>query len=111
MQSLPYLQTQSVAFQYPARLRRIVAALWGVVLLFNGVEFVLAWRRVLYSCIWGPLGLPATPPIALLAPPPARLVIPMLLTANIGLAVALISARAIAFLTPRITLRSNGLLI
>lgn len=113
MQTLTMMQTftQTSAFQYPVRIRRAVELSWRALLLLNLVEFALTWLRVLYGWLWQPLNLPLPPPIPLLDPPGARSVVPLLLTAHLGLFVALIAARAGAFLTPRITITNNGLLM
>jgi len=90
---------------------RIVDLVWTLLLAFNLVEFALAWLRVLYGWLWSPLNLPPTPPIVLLDPPSPRAVLSTLLTAHIGLFVAVYSARTIAYLAPRITVKYDGLLM
>jgi hypothetical protein len=95
-----------IDFKYPPRIRRVVAALWILLLLFNVVEYLLAWARALYVALAAPLGLLA---VAFLAPIPS--ILPMLLTAHIGLAFAILAARGIAFLAPRVALWSDALVM
>lgn len=89
---------------YPATFRRVIHALWIFILLWNGIEYFLAWVRAMYALAYKPLALPY---IEFLQP--FHSILPTLLTAHIGLLFALITARAIAFLTPSITLRPDGL--
>lgn len=93
-------------YEYGARFRRTTATLAMLVLLLNLSEYVLAWIRALYTLVYKPLELPYLDFLQLF-----QAVLPTLLTAHIGLLFALITARAIAFLTPRITIHSNGLLM
>ncbi len=96
-------------FQYPVRTRRIVSITWQVLLLLSLIEYALAWARVSYGWLWPVMQWPASPPFPLLEPP--KDILQTWLTAHLGLWVALLTARAIAFLTPRITLQNNGLLM
>ncbi|MDE3090083.1 MAG: hypothetical protein KGJ80_11935 [Chloroflexota bacterium] len=96
----------SATLQYPERIRRAASALWVIVLLLNLAEYLLAWLRAIYSWLAAPLQLP---PLAFLTPPQELL--SMLLTAHLGLLFALIAARAIAFLTPKIVVWNNGLVV
>lgn len=93
-------------YEYGARFRRTTTALAMLVLVLNLSEYVLAWIRALYTLIYKPLELPYLDFLQLF-----QAVLPTLLTAHIGLLFALITARAIAFLTPRITVYPNGLLM
>jgi hypothetical protein len=93
-------------YAYEARFRRATTVLAMLVLLLNLSEYILAWIRTLYTLIYKPLQLPYLEFFQLF-----QAVLPTLLTAHLGLLFALIAARAIAFLTPRITIRSNGLLM
>ncbi len=94
----------SSGFQYPPRIRRAANALAALVLLLNLAEYLLAWLRAFYGWLAAPFQLPF---IAILTPPGDTLA--MLLTAHIGFAFALLTARAIAFLSPEIIVRTNGL--
>ena len=98
--------SHSPNLQYPPRIRRAATALAALVLLLNLAEYLLAWLRVFYGWFAAPLQLPQT---VLLAP--SGNILPMLLTAHIGLAIALLTASAIAFLTPQIIVRTDGLLM
>ena len=102
---------QAVALDRPAPRIRITDVLCVAVLAVNASEYVLTWLRVLYGWLWSYLDLPPTPPLSLLEPPSPRAVIPVLLTAHLGLIAALLVARAIAYLAPRITVKNDGLLM
>ncbi len=92
------------SYQYPPNIRRVMTMLWAFVLTLNVLEYLLAWTRVIYAWLYLPLRLPD---VTFLQPFPH---IPStLLTAHLGLLVALIFARALAFLTPRVYVYSNGL--
>ena len=96
--------TKDPGYQYPLNIRRVVTILWVFVLTLNVLEYLLAWTRVIYAWLYLPLHLTD---VAFLQPFPH---IPStLLTAHLGLLVALIFARALAFLAPRVHVRSNGL--
>lgn len=90
------------SYQYPAAIRRIVTTLWLALLALNLLEYFLAWVRAFYA--W--LALPP-PQLALFQLPSHAL--GNLLTAHLGLLVALILARALAFLTPRVYIAADGL--
>lgn len=90
--------------EYPLNLRRIVNAIWIFVLAMNVIEYALAWVRVLYSLFSPMMQLPF---ISMLMPVQDH--IRILLVAHIGLFIALLTARSIAFLTPRIILRNDGI--
>jgi hypothetical protein len=98
-------QASIAGLQYPSRLRRIVPATWITLLVLNLGEYALAWMRALYALVLVPLGLPY---LAFLDPQQNPLAI--LLTAHLGLFVALIAARALALLTPKISLWGKGIL-
>ena len=102
---------QAVALDRPAARIRVTDVLCLAVLAVNVSEYVLTWLRVLYGWLWSYLDLPPTPPLSLLEPPSPRAVIPVLLTAHLGLIVALLAARAIAYLAPRISVKNDGLLM
>ena len=102
---------QALVLQRAAPRIRPLDLLWVALLALNASEYVVAWLRVLYGWLWNILDLPPTPPLTLLDPPPARAVIPLLLTAHIGLVVAFFCARAIAYLSPRITVRYDALVL
>lgn len=93
-------------YQYPFAARRITTALWIFVLVFNFVEYALAWMRVIYSLLLTPLQLPY---IDFLAPSPNITL--TLLIAHLGLFAALVAAYAIPFFTPRVTVYDTGLLM
>jgi hypothetical protein len=95
---------RSTPFQYPPTLRRAVTALWVSLLLATLVEYILAWLRTFYSVLAAPLDWPR---LVLLTP--SQDILPMLLSAHIGFAFALIAADALAFAVPRITLTNNRL--
>jgi hypothetical protein len=92
--------------EYPFHIRRIVNTIWILVLGMNVIEYALAWARVLYSLFTPMLQLPF---ISILTS--NQDTIRILLVAHIGLFAALLTTRAIAFLSPRVTLRNDGLLI
>ena len=94
----------SPSLQYPPRIRRAVTTLAAVVLLLNLAEYLLAWLRAFYGWFAEPLQLPQ---IVILMP--SESILPMLLTAHMGLAFALLTASVIAFLTPQIIVRTDGL--
>ena len=91
-------------YQYPANIRRGVMILWIVVLALNLLEYLLAWTRAVYAWLYLPCRLPS---IEFLLP--FHNVTANLLTAHLGLFAALIFARALAFLAPRVHMRSDGL--
>ncbi len=102
----------ATTIQYPQRVRRIVQGVSMLVLSFNLVEYALAWLGVLYG--WLIVNqivdfLPSNSPLPFLQPLRLVLVMPTLLAAHIGLFVAIVLARAIAFLAPTITPGTNGL--
>ena len=96
-------------FQYPARVRRIVNTIWGVALLFNVTEYMLAWLGVMYGWLL-PVAdfLPSNSPLPFLQPLRLALVLPTLITAHLGLLAALVVTPAIAFLTPRVVPGAKG---
>jgi hypothetical protein len=96
----------NAGYQYSPSIRRIVTILWLFVLLLNLLEYLLAWTRALYVWLYQPLRLPY---YAFLEP--SHHVPTNLLTAHLGLLVALVLARALAFLSPRIYVQSGGLLM
>src|SRR5512143_801882 len=98
--------------QYPRRVHRIVQAVSMLVLGLNLLEFVLVWLGVLYG--WLIVNqvvdfLPSNSPLPFLQPLRLVLVLPTLIAAHLGLIVAIVVARAIAFLAPTITQANNGL--
>jgi hypothetical protein len=101
----------TAVFQYPPRIQRTVTSAALLLLALNVVEYVLAWERVIYGWLIPWLPLPSASPFPLFDPVRNGLVAPTLLTAHLGLFVALIIARAVAFLTPRIVPLSDGLLM
>jgi hypothetical protein len=110
---MDYAQPMSMtaAFQYPPHIQRTVTSAALLLLAFNAVEFVLAWVRVIYGWLIPLLPLPTASPFALFDPVRFGLVAPTLITAHLGLLVALVIARAVAFLTPRIVPVTDGLLM
>jgi len=99
--SMSYIR--ETGHQYPTKIRRVVTTLWVLLLTLNLLEYFLAWGRALYAWLAAPLQLP---PIEFLRPAPNAL--DHLLTAHLGLLLALMLARALAFLAPRVYLHSNG---
>jgi hypothetical protein len=101
-----FYSSTNANFPYPARIRRVASTLSLLVLFLNLAEYLLAWARAFYAWVNVPLQLPL---IVFLIPPQD---IPlMLLTAHLGLAFAVIVADALAFMTPRITLMDNRLMM
>jgi hypothetical protein len=98
--------TRDLGYQYPTNIRRVVLTLIIFVLTFNLLEYLLAWTRAFYAWLYLPLHLPYIPFLE-----PFHFVPSSLLTAHLGLFVALIFVRALAFLVPRVYLQSNGLLM
>ncbi len=92
-------------YDYPSTFRRITATLAIGMLVLNGSEYLLEWLRAAYALAYKPLELPYLDFLQ-----PFHPILPTLLTSHIGLFLALLVARAIAFLTPRITLDQDGLL-
>ncbi len=92
------------SYTYPTRVRRVLMALWLTLLLVNGIEYLLEWARALYTTAGVPLGLPFNPLFD-----HTQKILPALLTAHLGLLVALLAARALAFLTPTITIWKHGI--
>ena len=92
-------------YQYPTNIRRSVTMLWVFVLTQNVLEYLLAWARAVFAWLDLPLRLPDVTFLQ-----PFQNVSSNLLTAHLGLLVALICVRAVAFLAPRVDIRSNGLL-
>lgn len=95
---------RNASYQYPTKIRRAITLLWVLLLTLNLLEYFLAWARVLYAWLTAPLHLPV---IEFLQPYPNITL--HLLTAHLGLLVALILARALAFLAPRVSIASDGL--
>lgn len=93
-------------YDYPSTFRRVTAALAIGVLVLNGSEYVLEWLRAAYALAYKPLALPYIDFLQ-----PFHTILPALLTAHLGLFLALLTARAIAFLTPSITLYQDGLVL
>jgi hypothetical protein len=91
-------------YAYPVRVRRIVNALWLTLLIANLIEYVLEWARVIYTLLLVPLNLPF---VAFLDH--SQPILPTLLAAHIGLFVALIVARALAFSSSSIALFGHGI--
>ena len=100
------ITSHSSYLRYPPQIRRATTTLATVVLLLNLAEYLLACLRALYGWFAAPLQLPQ---IVILNP--SENVLPMLLTAHIGLACALLIASAIAFLTPQIIVRTDSLVM
>ncbi|MCI0477339.1 MAG: hypothetical protein L0Y55_13915, partial [Anaerolineales bacterium] len=94
------------SFEYPAKIRRAGTILWVLLLTLNLLEYFLAWARAIYAWLSLPLQLPL---IEFLQPPFNALA--HLLTAHLGLLITLILAHALAFLTPRVYIQTNGLLM
>ncbi len=92
--------------EYPRTIRRLITVIWVGVLALNISEYFLEWVRAVYALLYKPLQLPY---IEFLQP--FHAILPTMITAHIGLLLALIVARALAFLTPRITIQSTGLLM
>jgi len=93
-------------YQYPTNIRRSVTMLWVFVLTLNLLEYLLAWARAVFAWLDLPLRLPDVTFLQ-----PFQNVSSNLLTAHLGLLVALICVRALAFLAPRVDIRSDGLLM
>jgi len=93
-------------YQYPANIRRSVTMLWVFVLTLNVLEYLLAWARTVFAWLDSPLRLPDVTFLQ-----PFQNVSSNLPTAHLGLLVALTCVRALAFLAPRVDIRSNGLLM
>ncbi|MEW5721288.1 MAG: hypothetical protein AB1817_21860, partial [Chloroflexota bacterium] len=96
--------TQGSVYQYPRHIRRVVTLLWVCVLTLNGLEYLLAWARAIYAWLYLPLRLPYYDFLQ-----PFHNIASDLLTAHLGLLVALIFARALAFLVPRIIFYNHGM--
>ncbi|MBI5880373.1 MAG: hypothetical protein HZB53_22200 [Chloroflexi bacterium] len=98
-------------YEYPARPRRIVRMVSVLVLVFNLIEYVMALLSVIYRIVLDRTVdvLPANSPLPFLQPVPDPFIARTLLTAHLGLLVALILARMIAYLAPAITIAENGL--
>lgn len=96
--------TREPSYQYPAPIRRVITTLWVLPLTLNLIEYVLAWTRAFYAGLHAPLHLPE---LEFLQPYPN--VAAQLLTAHLGLLVALLFARALAFLAPRVYITPDGL--
>ncbi len=90
---------------YPKRATRIVNAVCTILLLLNLSEYGLAWARAIYAPLFTPLSLPYIPLLG-----PFANTLNTLLVAHIGLLVALIGIRALAFLTPQVKWVNQGLL-
>ncbi len=93
-------------FRYPSRLERITTVAWLLVLGLSLAEYALEWVRAAYALLYIPLGLPFVEFLQ-----PFQRVLPTLLTSHLGLFLALIAARAVAFLTPKMLLQHDGLLV
>lgn len=91
--------------QYPSVFRRVTLLLVIFIIAFNLSEYLLAWARVFYSMVRMQLQLSFFSWLI-----PTSGVIGTLLTAHIGLLIALFVAYAISFLTPRIVVYDTGLL-
>ncbi len=98
--------TRDTSYQYPRNIRRGVTLLWVFILALNVLEYFLAWTRAIYAWLYVPLRLPYYEFLQ-----PFHNVASDLLTAHLGLLVALIFARALAFLTPRIIFYNHGILL
>ena len=96
--------TYTTSLQYPSRIRRAGNALVATLLLLSLAEYMLAWLRVFYNSLAAPLQLPQSVFLT-----PSENILPMLLTAHIGLAFALLATDALVFLTPQIIVRTDGL--
>ena len=83
-------------YQYPANIRRSVTMLWVFVLTLNVLEYLLAWARTVFAWLDSPLRLPDVTFLQ-----PFQNVSSNLLTAHLGLLVALICARARVSCTAR----------
>lgn len=90
-------------YDYPTTFRRVTVALAIGVLALNVSEYLLEWLRAAYALAYKPLALPYIDFLQ-----PFHTILPALLTSHIGLLLALLTARAIAFLTPSITLYQDG---
>jgi hypothetical protein len=95
---------RETSYQYPTKIRRVITTSWVLLLTLNLIEYFLAWARALYAWLNAPLHLPV---IEFLQPHPNGTA--HLLTAHLGLLTALILARALAFLAPRVYLHGDGL--
>lgn len=93
-------------YEYPKTFRRAINAVWIFILLWNVSEYFLEWARAIYTLAYKPLALPY---IEFLQP--FHSILPALVSAHIGLFLALLAARAVAFLTPTITVRADGLVM
>lgn len=93
-------------YEYPIIFRRVTNAIWIFILLWNASEYFLEWTRAIYAWAYKPLALPYVEFLH-----PFHSVLPALVSAHIGLFLALLVARAIAFLTPSITIRQDGLVM
>ncbi|MBI5305949.1 MAG: hypothetical protein HY868_27725 [Chloroflexi bacterium] len=82
----------------------MLTALWLTLLIVNGIEYLLEWTRALYTTLRAPLGLPFNPLFD-----HTEKILPSLLTAHLGLLVALVAARALAFLASRVTIWTHGI--
>lgn len=99
----------SNTYEYPARARRIVRGVSLLVLGFNVAEYLLAMLGVAYRALimLAPDRAPAEIPF--IRPVLEYYLASTLLTAHLGLLVALVVARTIAYLTPSVTLSPDGL--
>jgi hypothetical protein len=92
-------------YQYPKRTNRIINAVCTILLLLNLAEYALAWARAIYAPLFTPLSLPFIPLLG-----PFQNTLQTLLIAHIGLLVALVCIRALAFMVPQVRLVDQGLL-
>jgi hypothetical protein len=81
--------------------------IWLGLLIFGIGEYLIAWARVAYALVHNPLQLPNNSFLII----SQAMILPMLFTAHIGLILALIAGRAVAFLAPHITLYREGLML
>lgn len=102
---IPQIEVHAI-FQYPRRWSRGVYAFALFLLVLNAAEYALEWARTIYVNVYFRVQLPYFPLLD-----PYHAIIPNLLIAHLGLLATLLAARGVAFLTPRIELQENGLLM
>lgn len=94
-------------YEYPKSVQRILTLIWLGLLILGIGEYLIAWARVAYALVHNPLQLPNNSFLII----SQAMILPMLFTAHIGLILALIAGRAVAFLAPHITLYREGLML
>ncbi len=102
---IPQIEVQAI-FHYPRRWWRSIYAFALFLLVLNAAEYVLEWARTIYVNVYFRVQLPYVPLLD-----PYHAIFPNLFIAHLGLLATLLAVRAVTYLTPRIELHDNGLLM